>query len=117
MAHNAEQLITAFAKVRMIHGIEYLEYIQEDELNETLNFFVVVFATFYKDSWHYLLLIQNVFIYWGTFIFIYYGNCMLIYYYSIINFRVTWPYYKSNCDWLFHMSFRHSLLCHWEVTR
>lgn len=32
MAHNAEQLITGFAKVCMIHGIEYLEYIQENEL-------------------------------------------------------------------------------------
>lgn len=38
MAHNAEQLITGFAKLYMIHGIEYLEYIQEDELNESLNF-------------------------------------------------------------------------------
>lgn len=57
MAHNAEQLITGFAKLCMIHGIEYLEYIQEDELNESLNFYVVVFATFHKDSWHYLLLI------------------------------------------------------------
>lgn len=63
MAHNAQQLITGFAKVRMIHGIEYLEYIQEDELNETLNFFVVVFATFYKDSWHYLFIGIHLFLF------------------------------------------------------
>jgi len=55
MAHNAEQLIAGFAKLCMIHCIEHFG-IYSREWAESLNSYVVIFATFHKDRWHYLLL-------------------------------------------------------------
>jgi len=55
MAHNAEQLIAGFAKLCMIHCIEHFG-IYSREWAESLNSYVVIFAAFHKDRWHYLLL-------------------------------------------------------------